>query len=145
MSIIQEIRDEIKEVYREPTSRDLNILALVFLLFPSVIGLVWLYWKGLQSGWYFIAAGVVLALCRAVPPLFRLIYRTWIGFSVILGYFVSRILLTIIFFVVIIPTGFLMRLLGKDPMDRKLDPDAKTYWIKREEGPPDPESYERQF
>jgi len=70
----------------------------------------------------------------------------WISLAVILGYFVSRILLTIIFFLVMLPTGLLMRLFAKDPMDRKLDPDAPTYWIKREE-PSDTsvKRYEKQF
>jgi hypothetical protein len=145
MNIVREIRDEIQTIYREPTNRDLNILAILFFVLPSAIGLVWVFWKGSQSGYYWIAAGIALALCRAVPPLFRWIHRVWISFSVILGYFISRILLTIIFFVVIIPTGFLMRLFGKDPMDRKLDPAEETYWIKREVEQPDPERYERQF
>lgn len=145
MNIIREISDEIRTIYREPTNRDLNILAILFLVLPSVVGLVWLFWKGSQSGYYWIAAGIALALCRSVPPLFRGIYRVWISLSVILGYFISRILLTIIFFVVIIPTGFLMRLFGKDPMDRKLEPAAETYWIKREDEQPDLERYEKQF
>jgi hypothetical protein len=75
-----------------------------------------------------------------------MVYRLWVSFSVILGYFVSRLLLTIIFVVVMVPTGLIMRVVGKDPMDRKLDPQATTYWKKR-----DPqtdsgiERYERQF
>ena len=67
------------------------------------------------------------------PPFFRLFYKVWLSFSVVLGYFVSRILLLFIFFVIVTPTGLIMRLVGKDPMERKLDPSAESYWIKREE------------
>jgi hypothetical protein len=46
MNIIQEIRDEIKAAYREPSSRDLNILALLFLVIPGLIGAYQLFLKG---------------------------------------------------------------------------------------------------
>lgn len=146
MNPIAEIRDEIKTIYRKPTVRDLNILALLFLVLPGLIGSYMLWWKGSSSGYYWIGAGIILCLTRLSTPLFIQIHRIWIGFSVTLGYFVSRVLLTIIFFIVMVPTGLLMRVLGKDPMDRKLDPNVPSYWIKRE----DPEEtsierYEKQF
>ncbi|MCA1961256.1 MAG: SxtJ family membrane protein [Desulfomonile sp.] len=146
MNIVQEIREEIKGAFVEPSSRDLTKLAALYLIVPGLIGSYLLFWKGASSGRWWIFAGVALSLTRLAPPLFRLIYRLWISLAVILGYFVSRILLTMIFFLVILPTGLIMRLFGKDPMDRKLDPDAPTYWIKRED-PTDAgvKRYEKQF
>jgi len=146
MNIIQEIREEIKAVYREPSSRDLNILALLFLVIPLLIGAYLLWRKGAPSGYVWIAAGLALSLCRLAPPLFKLIYRFWIGFSVVVGYFISRVLLTLVFFLVILPTGLIMRLVGKDPMERKMDPNAPSYWIKKEEQTDySVERYEKQF
>jgi hypothetical protein len=145
MSLFQEIRGEIKAVVKEPTSRDLTMLALLFFGFPAVIGGLKL-WKGDASAWYWIGAGVFLAALRIIPPLFRVIYRSWLAFAVILGHFVSRILLTVVFFLVLLPTGLIMRVLGKDPMERRMDPHATTYWQKRDT-PPEytVERYERQF
>lgn len=146
MNIISEIRDEIAAAYREPSNRDLNILAILFLVILGLIGAYMIFWKGSASGYYWMVAGVILALARLIRPLFHLIYRLWIGFSVTLGYFISRALLTFIFFVVILPTGLLMRLFGKDPMDRKIDPNAPTYWIQREPQEEQTiERYEKQF
>mgnify|MGYP005857328415 CR=1 FL=1 len=146
MSIIQEIKDEIKAVYRAPSSRDLTVLALLFLAFPGVIGLYMLYWKGSPTGYTWITVGIVLALLRLIPPVFRLIYRAWIGISIIIGYFISRVILTLIFFLVITPTGLIFRLIGKDPMERKMDPNAKSYWQKRvRESDTSIERYEKQF
>ena len=146
MSIITEIRDEIKAVRREPSSKDLNILALLFLILPSAYGCLQVFLKGNPKGYVWIGVGVALGISRLIPPLFRAIYHFWIGFSVVLGYFVSRILLTIIFFLVMTPTGLIMRLTGKDPMDRKMDPAAETYWIKRTPEPDTSiERYEKQF
>lgn len=145
MNIIKEIRAEIQAVWREPTSRDLTILAGLFFVILCAIG-GYLLWKGATNGWMWIIAGTVLALSRIVTPFFKAIYRIWIILSIIIGYFVSRVLLTIIFFIVIIPMGLIMRILGKDPMERKLDPNAASYWIpKEQEKDPSVERYEKQF
>ena len=45
----------------------------------------------------------------------------------------------------ITPIGFLMRLTGKDPMRRKFEPAAKSYWIVREPPGPAPETFKNQF
>jgi hypothetical protein len=146
MNIIKEIKDEVKAAYREPNKRDLNTLALIFLLLPGFIGLLLLFWRGSSNGYVWIVVGTALFASRLIPPLFRIIYRAWITFSIILGYFVSRILLTLIFLLVITPTGLLMRLFAKDPMERKLNPKAITYWQKREQpSETSVERYERQF
>jgi hypothetical protein len=146
MNIIQEIKDEIQTAQREPSNRDLNILALLFLIIPALIGLYMVFRKGSDAGYIWMIVGAALAATRLVQPLFRAIYSLWLGFSVILGYFISRALLTIIFFVVLTPTGLVMRLVGKDPMDRKWDTSAESYWIKREDDrSANLERYEKQF
>jgi hypothetical protein len=146
MEIIKEIREEIRAASREPSSRDLTILALLFLVIPGLIGLYLLLWKGSGAGYIWIIVGALLCLARLIPPLFRNIYRLWLGFSVVLGYFVSRLLLTIIFFLVITPTGLIMRLVGRDPMERKWEPNAATYWKPRDQNADTSlERYEKQF
>ena len=146
MNIIAEIREEIQTALVKPSSRDLNLLALLFLIIPGLIGAYLLLWKGSVNGYVWIAIGAGLCACRVVPPVFRVIYKLWVGFSVILGYFVSRILMTIIFFTVITPTGLIMRIMGKDPMRRRLDSQAQTYWMaKPQETEISIERYEKQF
>jgi hypothetical protein len=146
MNIIQEIRDEIRSAWKEPSGRDLNLLALLFLFIPGVIGCYLAFWKGSWNGYVWITAGLTLGLSRVIPPLFRAIYRLWLGFSVVLGYFISRIILTIVFFIVLTPTGLIMRIFGKDPMERKLDPAAPSYWRPKEQlDETSIERYEKQF
>ena len=41
--------------------------------------------------------------------------------------------------------GLIKKLFASDSMNRKLDPDAKTYWIVRKQKPFDPKQYEHQF
>jgi Saxitoxin biosynthesis operon protein SxtJ len=146
MNIIQDIRDEIRSTWKEPSGRDLNLLAVMFLVIPGVIGCYLAFWKGSWNGYVWIVVGLALAFSRLIPPLFRLIYGFWLGFSVVLGYFISRIILTMVFFIVLTPTGLIMRVLGKDPMERKLDPGAPSYWRPREKSDDNSiERYEKQF
>ncbi len=146
MDIIKEIREEIKAAAVVPTNRDLNILAALFLIIPCAIGAHLLYWRGSGAGYVWLGIGVALFISRFIPPLFRFIFSKWVALSIIIGYFISRILLTLIFFLVITPTGLIMKLVGKDPMERKIDPQASTYWVKHEK-PADPtlQGYEKQF
>ena len=53
------------------------------------------------------------------------------------------IMLFVVFYFIFAPVGIMIRILGKDPLDAKIDTDAKTFWIKRE--PRDPAHIERQF
>ncbi|MBM3298643.1 MAG: hypothetical protein FJY85_01660 [Deltaproteobacteria bacterium] len=146
MNILAEIREEIRYADVEPKKRDMNILAVLFLVIPGIIGLYSVLWKGSSNGYIWMGGGALLAATRIVTPLFRMIFKLWIRFSVILGFFISRTLLTLIFFLVITPMGLIMRLMGKDPMDRKFDPRADTYWKKKEpETEQTVERYEKQF
>ena len=70
--------------------------------------------------------------CQPLAPLNRL----WAKFGLLLHHVISPVFLGILFYVCITPIGFLMRLTGKDPMRRRFEPEAKSYWIVRE--PPGP-------
>ena len=56
--------------------------------------------------------------------------KIWFKLGDILGYVVSPIVMGIIFFLVVTPTGIIMRLLGKDLLRQKLYKSKKSYWIK---------------
>jgi hypothetical protein len=58
---------------------------------------------------------------------------------------VSPIALGILFYLVFMPVGLVMRLSGKDPLRLKFDPAAKSYWIDREPPGPPPNSMTNQF
>ena len=62
----------------------------------------------------------------------------------VLGWINSQILLGILFYLVITPLGFCLKLLNKSTIHDFLDPEASSYW-KNAEAPKNPESYKRQF
>ena len=53
------------------------------------------------------------------------------------------VLLVMVFYLVFAPAGIMLRILNKDPLQRKREPEAETYWIDRK--PADPRRVERQF
>lgn len=65
--------------------------------------------------WYKLAIPVLL-LTMAVPAIFRPFAWVWYSLSNILGFVVSRILLTIIYFVLVVPVGLIRRIIGKDSL-----------------------------
>ena len=68
---------------------------------------------------FIIAAIVILVITMTWPVLFRPAAHVWFGFSHMLGTVVSKIILSIIFYLVVTPIGLLRRILGADPMNLK--------------------------
>lgn len=92
-----------------------------------------LYWR--EVSWALIPAyiGAPLFVLGAIfPPILKPIYLGWMAFAIVLGSIVTRILLTVFFFVVITPVALFFKLVGRDALNRKLDRSAETYWIEKE-------------
>jgi hypothetical protein len=141
MGFLGEIIDEIKGL--APGKKDLRNLGLVFLAALSIIGGL-LLWKGRGSGPYWIGAGLLFGLWGLVWPAgLKPVYKVWMSLAVVLGFFVSRLLLAIIFYLVVTPIGLIMRLLGKDLLDIKLK-DRDSYWHVRS-GEYDPKRTEKMY
>jgi hypothetical protein len=86
-------------------------------------------------------AGVVLWL---LPQIAKPFYLAWYFVACCMGIVVSNLLIATFFYLVITPAALLMRLLGRDPMHRRWDRSATTYWHEAEK-PVDPNQYFRQF
>ncbi|MGI6393806.1 MAG: SxtJ family membrane protein [bacterium] len=63
----------------------------------------------------YFATGFLL-LCMTIPSVFKPFAKVWFGFSHLLGAIVSKVILSIVFFVVVTPIGLLRELLGKDSL-----------------------------
>jgi len=66
------------------------------------------------------------------PQSLKPLYALWMGLAFFLGYFVSRILLTLLFYILMTPIGVILKLSGKDILDEKIDKNKTTYWKKKE-------------
>ena len=76
---------------------------------------------------------------------FKKIYDYWMLFAKALGWVNTRILLSLMYFVIFTPFRIVSIVIGKDFLDRKIEKVRESYWNKREIKPFKKELYERQF
>ncbi len=133
---------------KHPPNRDLRIFAVlqfVFFLFVATACVR----HGLQLVWAgaVVAASCLLALlglCR--PKSVRPVYVGWMYVVAPIGAVVSHAVLALVWLLVFTPVGLTLRLLGRDPLARRFDPKAATYWARRESDEDVPlERYFRQY
>jgi len=92
-----------------------------------------------------IIAGVFLVAGFTMPAMLKPIHRVWMQISLALGWFNTRLLLTVMFYLVFFPVALLMKLFGRDSLSRKMEPETKSFWQRPETEPFDRRRLERQF
>lgn len=109
-----------------------------------VISILFLFrHKYIGARYSFLISCVFVIIAFTLPGLLRLVYIIWMRFASILGWVNTRIILTIIFYLIFTPAGLAMRLFGIDLLEIKKK--EETYWKKKEKMDFDPLSYERRF
>lgn len=104
---------------------------LVFTAVFVVIGCLPLIKSGPVRLWALAVAAIFLGLALAVPKVLAPLNRLWMQFGLLLGRIVAPIVLFLVYAIAVVPTGLLMRLAGKDPMRRRFDSTAASYWVPR--------------
>ena len=87
----------------------------------------------------FIGLGLIL------PKFLKPIYLIWMIFAIILGWFMTRIILSLLFFIVLTPIGLTLRILGKDLLDLNKQDKRESYWNKRDSSIEQNQDYRKQF
>ena len=100
------------------------IVFLVVSLWPLTYGDPIRIWSAIIS-LVFLILGLMKS--KLLTPLNLL----WFKFAIILGAILAPIFMGFVFFLVITPIGLLMRIMGKDLLNKKYDKKKETYWIKR--------------
>ena len=124
------LREEIRSL--EAGQRQLRSFGITLAIALMIIAGV-LFWRDSDGSLIVACIGAVFLLVGlVVPKCLRSLYKPWMALAFILGFVMTRVLLTAIYILLLIPTGLLMRAFGKDPLRRKLDSDAPTYWIHKQ-------------
>lgn len=118
---------------------------IVFAVVFAAIGLWPLPGGDPPRGWALAAAAALLAVALARAAWLAPFNRVWFRFGLLLQRVVHPVVLAVIYFGVVTPTGLVLRALGNDPLRRRREPDAATYWIRRDPPGPERESMTRQF
>jgi len=119
---------------------------VVFAVVFAVLGSWWAYQGNVDWGYSFLSVGVVFALIALIiPSVLHPLNVIWFRFGLLLHKIVSPLILGLIFFVTVTPIALVFKVLRKDPLNRRLSPEAKSYWIRRDPPGPDPQSMSNQF
>jgi hypothetical protein len=88
-------------------------------------------WRGTDPGLALalrLAAGLVFAAGTVWPGLFRWPYRALTAVTLPLGLVIGIGLLAVVFFGIVTPLALFFRLVGRDPLQRRFEPEAASYW-----------------
>lgn len=110
-----------------------------------VLGGVLLWRQNGSSVWFWGAGAVFFLVGRVAPDALKPVYIVWMKLAFVLGWINTRIILFFVFYGIVTPIGLLMRLLGTDALDQKMEKEKPTYWRDREREEFKPSDYERQF
>ena len=103
-----------------------SIVFLIVALYPLINS------AGLRI-WALVVSIIFFLLAFLAPKILVLPNKLWFKFGLLIGSIVAPIVMAFVYFVTVLPTGLIMRLLGKDLLKQKLDKNAKSYWVKRSE------------
>lgn len=135
----------LKKGSKEVTSSQARKTALVVAVVLAAIAAFMLYRGRTTNAWAFGAVAVVLFVIGLfVPPLAKLFHHVWMWIAVKLGWINSRILLTLVYFLMFVPYKIVSRIVGRDPLFVR-QPAGDSYWHKREKTHQGPEQFERLF
>jgi hypothetical protein len=138
------IVEEIKNIKSGKSElRKFGVTAGVFL---GLLGVLFL-WREKDYYFYFpILSAVFFLLSLFAPMLLKSIHKIWMSLAILMGWFVTRLILTFLFYLVVTPIGLSARLFGKDFLALKsTGNETDSYWILRKESKYGTEHYESQF
>lgn len=135
--------EEIKNIKSE--KKDIRNFGITFGLVLGILaGALW--WKEKDTYSIFIVLSLSFFFFGFVlPALLKPFQKAWMAFAVVLGFFMTNVILGILFYLVFTGIGLGSRLLGKKFLDLKFDSSRKSYWIQRHPRPFNKNNYEKQF
>ena len=123
-----------KSYIKIKTSSERNF-AIVFAIFFALVGFYPLLFGNKIYTWAFIISPIILIMGLYAPRLLILPNKLWNKFGIFLGAIISPIIMALLYYLTFTPTGIIMRFLGKDLLNEKIDKTVDSYWIKRETPP----------
>ena len=104
---------------------------LLFFVIFLIIGL-WPLKNGENLNFYFITASLIFLILGLInSKLLSPLNKSWIKLGEILGIIIAPIVMALVYFVILTPVSFIVRIFGKDLLNLKLLKEKETYWIKR--------------
>ncbi|MBU9889883.1 MAG: hypothetical protein KTQ49_08470 [Candidatus Omnitrophica bacterium] len=134
---------EIKKI--ESSTKKLREFGFVVGGVFAALGIIFL-WRGKAHYPYFLAPGVFLGLLGAVAPgVLKPLQKGWMTLAILMGWVMTRVLLSALFYLVLTPIGLILRLTGKDLLDLRFPAQDPSFWKLSPKDTRAPSDYEKQF
>jgi hypothetical protein len=136
---------ELLQSHRLVKSGSERSFGIVFSIVFLVIGGLPLLGGGSVRWWSIAIAAAFLVAALIRPQILAPLNKLWFRFGLLLHHIVTPIIMGFLFFVVMLPTALILRMLRKDLLRLAKDPNGMSYWIPREQPAPKPGSMSKQF
>ena len=124
--------------------KDLKNFGFTIGFILLIIG-VFLFVREKDSFIYFCSIGSILIILGAITPvILKPIYKIWMTFAVTIGWIMTRVILSVLFFSIITIIGIFTRLIGKDFLNLK-SKNNESYWNIRNKEYELNQDYEKQY
>jgi saxitoxin biosynthesis operon SxtJ-like protein len=115
----------------------------------AVVLLIVAFWPVWSRGpirlWALVAGLAFAGFALVAPDLLAPLNRAWFWLGQALHRVINPVLMALIYFGSVVPTGLILKMLGKDPLRLRRDRDAESYWVPRDPPGPQPGSMPKQF
>jgi hypothetical protein len=135
--------DDLKNIRKDNKAiRDFGILIGFILLIIAGI----LFYKERESYELIILLGIAfIGLGLGMPIILKPFYSIWMYFAVVLGWFMTRLILGLLFYIVVSPIGLISRLFGKRFLDLKNSSINSSYWNYKDNQRTSHQGFEKQY
>ncbi len=133
------------ELPLKPTNRILRQFAAAWLVVFLAMGLRRVLGHGSPTTGYVLCAAAFIGVIGLVIP--QAVRWLFIGATILafpIGWVVTLVMLAIMFYLILTPVGWLMRLRGRDELQLRSEPERTSYWVTRTDTPA-PGRYLKQF
>lgn len=138
------LRKEIKNLWSTPDASDFQSFSRTMGIFLGVIALFFFGFTAYLGMPLLIIGALLLIIGQFFPSLLKPLYFVWMTLATLLGFFMTRVILGIIFYLIFTPIGLFFRISRKDPLNETINPQAESYWIKRDNKNYEPSMTEKQ-
>ena len=134
--------EEIKNISN--SNKDIRSFGITIGIILFIISGLLMYYGKESYQLIAIVASIFIGLGLMLPALLKPIYFVWMTFAAILGWVMTRVILSVVFYLIITPIGLLTKLLGEDFLAlKKIKSDS--YWNYRDSSEELNQNYEKQF
>ncbi len=135
--------EEIKLIKTE--NKDLRSFGITFGIIFLIIAGFLLYRENESFQLFIIISSTFIIFGFILPITLKPIYISWMSFAIILGWFMTRFILSLLFYLIVTPIGLITRVLGKDFLELKKEVSNGSYWNQRESSLEKNQNYDKQF